>query len=251
MQVDIYVNWRRLIMFDEMKRATVAVAVFFISSVLFMGCNSSQTESVDSNSAPNSAPTQAASTSATAETASTPPPAALANSSELAENVYDAVWQKDWKTADAKFQQLQSNGSQMQQSSDAQMETGQLEKALKARDRMGALRASNELTNLFTSAMRPYQNKVPVDVMKLDYLGRRLQVDAGAKDMTSAKMTVQDLRHTWDNVRPEIIRNNGAAEASNFEALVTKMEKANSAQALSADAASELAQVDKLEGVFK
>ncbi len=230
-------------------RFAAGLGVALAAVGILAGCQGAQNKPNAENAPPPTAP------AATPSPAATPVPAALSGSAELAENVYDAVWQKDWKTADAKFQQLERSAAQAEQAgsgsaTEIKDKVGQLKDALHAKKRTESLRTSNQLTDLFTSAMRPYQNNMPVDVMKLDYLGRRLQVDAATHDLRAARLTVREIDKSWEGVRPAVEGSNGKAEAANFAALVKKMEVAPNTKRMAALAKDALAQVDKLEGVF-
>jgi hypothetical protein len=50
---------------------------------------------------------------------------------------------------------------------------------------------------------------VPADVTHLDYLGRKLEVSAGANDLRKFQQAAVEIQATWTNVRPTIEAKSG------------------------------------------
>jgi hypothetical protein len=84
----------------------------------------------------------------------------------------------------------------------------------------------------------------------LDYEGRQLEIAVGRNSLPVLKDTTKQIRQTWDEVRPQVIKRGGTAESSAFETLVAQLEHANSIAEYKPIAASILNDVDLLEAVF-
>jgi hypothetical protein len=112
------------------------------------------------------------------------------------------------------------------------------------------MKIANEITQQANEMLRNYPTPAPVDVAILDYEGRKLEIGAAEKSLSSLKETTKEIRQTWNRVRPEVERRGGAAESKAFELLVAKLEGANTIPEYSRIATSILAEVDRLEAVF-
>jgi hypothetical protein len=90
---------------------------------------------------------------------------------------------------------------------------------------------------------------VPVEVTKLDYYGRELEVWAQAKDANKLQATALGIRGTWDGLRPSI-ETHSATEAKKFDALVAQVESAKTPANYAQVATPVLNEVDNLEKLF-
>lgn len=182
-------------------------------------------------------------------------PKPLANAGEYGENVYDAARMGDWQTADQKVSALKDSASALSAGS-AQQRTAldsqitSLEKAVAQRDTRAAQLESNQVTLTVAEMSVGYQNPVPVDVTKLDYLGRELQIWSASGNQQQLDRTAAEIQSTWQSVRPQVVANGGAAEAHKFDGIVAQLDQAQSPQQHAALAQPVLAQVDYLEKVF-
>jgi hypothetical protein len=182
-------------------------------------------------------------------------PKPLANTGEYSENVYDAAKTGDWKTADQKVGALRDSASQLtagssQERSALRSDITSLEEAVSQRDARASQLQSNQVTLTVAEMSAGYSNPVPVDVTKLDYLGRDLEIWAASGDQQKLDQTSAQIQSTWQSVRPQVVANGGTAEAQNFDATVQQVQQAQSPDQYGSLAKPVLDQVDYLEKVF-
>lgn len=181
-------------------------------------------------------------------------PAALTDAGEFSENIYDAAKIGDWKTAGAKLNELKAAAREMTaaQISTAKFDAtlGKLEKAVAAKDKTASLIESNQLTLEAANLTAEYNPAVPVEVVKLDFYGRELEIRAAAKDEAKLRETAKLIRQNWDAVKGKIEAKGGKKEAAVFEGLVVKIEAAKTSAAYAKLATPILDEVDNLEKVF-
>lgn len=182
-------------------------------------------------------------------------PKPLANAGEYGENVYDAAKVGDWKTADQKVVSLRDSASQLtagssQERSALRSEITSLEKAVSQRDARAAQLESNQVTLTVAEMSAGYSNPVPVDVTKLDYLGRELEIWAASGNQKKLDQTSAQIQSTWQSVRAQVVANGGTAEAQKFDAIVQQVKQAQSPSQHGDLAKPVLDQVDYLEKVF-
>lgn len=186
------------------------------------------------------------------------PPKALEDAGEYSENVYDMVKVNDWENASAKLALLKGSISRLapeKQSADAhaalESSLAILNNAVSVKDRKIAMREANQITLHVAELHAPYKMDVPVEITKLDYYGRELEVWAAENNTRKLQNTVVSMRKTWDAVRPAVETRNGKAEAAEFSVLLGKLESSKSPKAYQQLAGPVLDQVDKLEKVFQ
>ncbi len=188
----------------------------------------------------------------------TTPPKALADAGEYGENVYDMAKANDWKKAAEKLNLLKESATRLK--SDVQGGGGELDrlasgimaldKAVTSKNRQAAMREANQITLIVANLNAPYKLAVPVEVTKLDYYGRELEIWSAEKDTRKLQAIAIEIRRTWDAVRPSIESHNGAAEAKKFDELVARVEKARTPEEYAQLATPVLDEVDNLEKVF-
>ncbi len=184
-------------------------------------------------------------------------PTSLSNSGEYGENVYDYAKANDWKNADVKLAALRDAVKKVR--TDVKNESAAvdrldgnvaaLDRAVIARDRESAMRQANQVTLDVANMTTAYKLSVPVEVTKLDYYGRELEVWAQAKDANKLQATAREMRREWDALRPSIESHSGK-EAKNFDALVTRVESAKTSADYARVATPVLNEVDNLEKLF-
>lgn len=182
-------------------------------------------------------------------------PKPLANAGEYGENVYDAAKLGDWQTAEQKVAALRDSASRLtagpsQERAALRTEITSLEKAVSQRDARAAQLESNQVTLTVAEMSAGYQNPVPVDVTKLDYLGRELEIWASSSNQQQLDKTAADIQSAWQSVRPQVIESGGTAEAQKFDGIVQQVQQAKSPDQHGALAKPVLDQVDYLEKVF-
>jgi len=111
------------------------------------------------------------------------------------------------------------------------------------------MQEANQVTLDVANMTMGYKLSVPVEVTKLDYYGRELEVWAQAKDANRLQTTTREMRQTWDSLRPTIAAKS-ATEAKKFEALVAQVESAKTPANYDRVATPVLNEVDNLEKLF-
>lgn len=182
-------------------------------------------------------------------------PAALAEAGEFSENIYDMAKINDWKNAEAKLKDLKASVNKLNAekigSDKLNTNLATLEKTVAAKDKKATLLESNKFTFDAAELTAKYDTKIPIEVTKLDYYGREIEIWAGEKNEAKLKQTTQEIRKTWDAVKSKIEANNGKKEAAVFEKLVKETESAKSISDYAKLATPILDEVDNLENVFK
>jgi hypothetical protein len=100
-----------------------------------------------------------------------------------------------------------------------------LDRAVAAKDRPATMREANQVTFEVANMTTAYKLNAPVEVTKLDFYGRELEVWAQTKDANKLQTTARELRQTWDSLRATIAAKS-ATEAKSFDALVAQVEAA-------------------------
>jgi hypothetical protein len=214
-----------------------------------------------SASSPDRANTNKAATPATPSpilTKTESVPASLANAGEYGENIYDYAKANDWKNATVKLAALKDAIREVhtdvknQSTAVGHLDTNvaALDRAVTAKDRQAAMQQANQVTLDVANLSSAYKLSVPVEVVKLDYYGRELEVWAQAKDANKLLATARELRQTWDSLRPTIATKS-ATEAKKFDALVAQVESGKTPADYERAATPVLDEVDNLEKLFQ
>jgi hypothetical protein len=95
----------------------------------------------------------------------------------------------------------------------------------------------------------PYHPTVPVEVARLDYYGRELEIWSGARDTTHLKDTAEGIRREWDAVSAAATARSRTV-ARRFGALVARVERARAPAEYGRLATPILDEVDALENAF-
>jgi hypothetical protein len=186
-------------------------------------------------------------------------PAALADAGEHAENLYDAAGARAWRTAGRRLKALEADVARLHAESNSapagetdrlQREVAALESAVARRQRQATMVEANQATLIAANMTAPYAPRVPVQVTRLDFYGRELEIWAETGAAAPLDSATRGVRHEWDAVHPAVSAR-GPAVARKFDALVTRLERAKSAAEYRRLAQLELAQVDDLERVFE
>jgi len=111
------------------------------------------------------------------------------------------------------------------------------------------MREANQVTLDVANMTTAYKLSVPVEVTKLYYYGRELEVWAQAQDANKLQATAREMRQTWDSLRPTI-EAHSIAEARKFDALVARVESAKTDADYAHVATLVLDEVDNLEKLF-
>jgi hypothetical protein len=185
-------------------------------------------------------------------------PASLSNAGEYGENIYDYAKANDWKNADLKVASLKDAIKKVrtevknQSTAVDRLDTSvaALDRAVTAKDRQATMREANQVTLDVASMTAAYKLSVLVEVTRLDYYGRELEVRAQVQDVNKLRATAREIRQTWDSLRPTIAAKS-AVEAKKFDSLVARVESAKTPADYARVATPVLNEVDNLEKLFQ
>ena len=182
-------------------------------------------------------------------------PPSLRDVGEYGELVYDAAKVRDWTKTAADLAKLKSAATQLQIDlrpgpDELAPVLSALQTAVTAKDRQAAMRHANRVTLIAANMALPFHDAVPPGVVRLDYLGRELEIWAEAKDTTKLQTTAADLTGTWESVRPAVEGRGATALSKEFSGLVARVRSARSPDDFRKLASRVLEAVDRLESVF-
>jgi hypothetical protein len=199
-----------------------------------------------------------AATTATTATQPALPPAAAATEEigHYAENLYDWGRASDWTKAQSDLAALETAVTNLKSTGEvtdlrgADEHLATIEKAVQDHQARALVHAANEMTLVAAEINRQFNPQVPVEVTRLDYYGRELELWAEEGNTAKLNETRSRLRDTWDAVRPGVVAKGGDTEAAQFDALVAQLTKAKTPKDFAATATPILDSVDLLESVF-
>jgi hypothetical protein len=189
-------------------------------------------------------------------------PASVTDAGEFGENIYDAAKGGDWTTATQKLESLKKaadqlaaeipsmNAEQQANRSHLAADIAALQKAISAKDKQVSIEKANDVTLIADQFAASFGPKMPIEVAHLDYLGRELEVWAGANDLRKLQQVAVEIQATWSKVRPTIEAKGAADVAKKFTTLVAHVTAAKTSNDFAAAAKPLLDEVDNLEKVF-
>jgi hypothetical protein len=185
-------------------------------------------------------------------------PTSLLEVGEQGELVYDAAKARDWRKTAVDFARLKSAARQLRLDLPSAPDLPRLRAVVSARetaaarkDRRATMRQANQVTLIAASMTDPFHPVVPPDVVRLDYLGRELEIWAEARDAVRLQSTAAELTRTWESVRPAIEARGPAPLSKQFGDLVAQVRAATAFGEYARLAPRLLETVDHLEGVFR
>ncbi|MDX6305176.1 MAG: hypothetical protein QOI77_2145 [Blastocatellia bacterium] len=226
-----------------------ALIVFLM--IWLNACSSAPTDAAKTNGATTPAASSAVPTKESL-------PGSLSNAGEYGENIYDYAKAADWKNAVGKLTALRDAAKNVraevknQSTAVDRLDTNvaALGRAVAVKDRQAAMREANQVTLDVADMTAAYKLSVPVEVTKLDYYGRELEVWAQAQDANKLQATAREMRQTWDGLRPSI-ETRSATEAKKFDGLIVRVESARTPAEYARIATPVLDEVDNLEKLFQ
>jgi hypothetical protein len=186
-------------------------------------------------------------------------PAAVTQVGEAAEDAYDQVATGDWVAAKKQLALLEQRLPQFQNAiapnqaslrNQLTTEVQSLRQAIAAQNRIAAMQAANEMTRIANEVTSRYATVPPAAVAHLDYLGRKLQIEAAQSDTKALAATTQEVRQTWQSLRPEVIAKGGQQQAETFDNVLAELARATTSQSYAKGATRLLDEVDHIEAVF-
>ena len=184
------------------------------------------------------------------------PKTVIAEVGEVGENIYDLAKDKEWTAVAKKLTSLKKEVESLKsQAKEAKVQLSKsiaaLEKAVGAKDQQITMQEANQITLIAANLTEPFHPQVPVDIARLDYYGRELEIWSAVNNETKLKETADALKKTWDKVRPSVMEHGGDAEAKSFDGLMLQLNAAKSPEQYKSVAAPILDEVDNLEKVFE
>ncbi len=126
-----------------------------------------------------------------------------------------------------------------------------LEEAAAARDALGAMQATNQITLIAADLSDQFDPQTSSDVARLAYYSRELRIDAEEKDARRLQLTAESLQETWKQLRPKVARRiGGPVAAKRIDALVQQVQAAESPDQYEAVVAPLLDEVKLLKKLF-
>ena len=217
-----------------------------------------------SDRAPDKAATPSGNGAASVSVQADPVPPAVTQVGHHSENIYDMAKISDWLAARASTDSLRSavellpvsdaHAGAIRALSDTVSATADtLDRAVTSRDKRGAMRSANRLTQLGAMMAAPYSPRTPAGVTLLDFYGRELEfwaaMPSGPAEAHLSE-TASAVRRTWDGIRPQVIARGGSSEAASFDSLVSRVMTAKTRTQYAGLATPVLDKVDFLERVF-
>jgi hypothetical protein len=184
-------------------------------------------------------------------------PVSLLAAEEYGENVYDYTKAKDWKQAHTAVQSLARAAKTMREEIPDQSATEDrldavivtLREAVTARDRQRAMHDANQATWHVLQMTAAYEAPTPIEVGKLDYYGRELEVWSQVNDLGKLQTTTTAMRREWNALKARVSARS-PGEAAKFGGLVKQLEAAAIAADYARLATAILDEVDNVEKVF-
>jgi len=190
---------------------------------------------------------------------STDVPGPLVLLESVAEDIGDEAAKGNWSKAatlvDKASKNLSAVGPRVNNAivERARGHLAEAKKAIEGRRSLEAQLAANELSADVVEIFNGYHPIVPVDVMRLDVLLRRVQLEGLANAPERATAPLDQARATWTRLRAQpLLRETPAARS--FEHQLRQVEKAASRgdpKSLAQTAEAALEGVDALEHVFE
>jgi len=177
---------------------------------------------------------------------------------EYGEHIYDAAKVRDWRNTAVGFAKLKSAARQLRLDLPSAPDLPRLrvvlialETAAARKDRLATMRQANRVTIIAANMTDLFHPVVPADVVRLDYLGRELEIWAEARDAAKLQSTAAELTRTWESVRLALEARGAAPLAKEFGDLVAQVRSAKSFDDYARLTPRLLEAVDQLEGVFR
>ena len=185
-------------------------------------------------------------------------PTSLQEVGEHGELVYDAAKARDWRKTAVDLARLKLAARQLRLELPSAPDLPRLrtvitalETAAARKDRLATMRQANQVTLIAANMTDPFHPVVPPDVVRLDYLGRELEIWAEARDVAKLQSTAAELTRTWESVRPAIEARGPVPLSKEFGDLVAQVRSAKAFDEYARLAPRLLEAVDQLEGVFR
>jgi hypothetical protein len=130
---------------------------------------------------------------------------------------------------------------------------GRLRSAADAQRPADALQGSNDVSAVVVELYGLYDSPEPVDLGRLDVVGRQIVLDVDRADLTGAGQQVARSRAVWDGLRADVLHHDGKQVAARMDTTIGALEHAvreRDGRALRARADALLELVDDTEQLY-
>ena len=111
---------------------------------------------------------------------------------------------------------------------------------------------ANQITNLLIDLHQHYAHQVPLQVARMDYLGREVVLLAQlSNDYGLLNRRIAELDRVWKSLRKVILKKGGKKVVSQVDHVINEMQKGVSGQQMIKQGNTILDLVDELEALFK
>lgn len=128
--------------------------------------------------------------------------------------------------------------------------TTDLERAVGSRSRQDAMITANKITAIMALIAKSFKERVPTNVLLLDYYGRELEIWSETKNTGKLSDIVNRMHLTWQVLIPSIIAGGGSKEVKRFGEIMKHLEMAKTPEEYGRLAAAVLDETENLEKVF-
>jgi len=179
--------------------------------------------------------------------------------SGYAEDIFELAKADRWKKASKKLIMLEkveknltnnANGLGGDNLSALAKSSSDLERAINTKSRQEAMTAANKITAIAALLAKPFKQRVPTNVMLLDFYGRELVIWSEMKNTNKLSAIVSKMHLTWQTLMPLLLAEGGSKDVKKFGELMKRLEAAKMPEEYGRLAISVLDEVDSLEKVF-
>lgn len=111
---------------------------------------------------------------------------------------------------------------------------------------------ANQITNILIDLQEHYAHQTPLQVARMDYLGREVVLLAQVNnDHSLLNRRIAELDRVWKSLRATILKKGGEKVASQVDQVINEMQKGVSGQQMIKQGNTILDLVDELEALFK
>ena len=173
--------------------------------------------------------------------------------------IFYAARDSQWGQAARDLQSLKACTQQLQtevkgnddKKKKLEQDAGDIERALSTQNREQAMLSANDITLVATNIAAQYQVSMPMDVPRLDYYARQLQIYAEANDIGKLKATADQMKSTWQQVFVNLQSHVGPDDAKKMQTIIDRLQAAKQPseyQAAANDAVSVVSDIERLYG---
>ena len=194
---------------------------------------------------------------------SSPPPKPLLTIEDQAEDVIDQVPNGRWariakdvatiKAARAAYQaRAKADGIAPNVLDEFDRALGRLTAAAKARQGQDTLQAANDVSGATVELFGSYDIGHPVQIARLDVIGRQIGFDAARNDLTGVQTQIENAKTQWAAIRDEVTARSSAVGAQ-VDATLAALDEAhasNNPGLLKAEVRVLLETIDAMEELY-